>query len=355
MKTSVRKTIQYKQVIITGGHATLQDMLTSVLVAPAETSKAAKRREQINQDDDSFRVINHNKIHSGMFFGQLIFLEPGKSKGLITIDDDAEFYNIEAITPSSLSNIGGADMQDTMKKQKQKEFIESLLYFGVFDNHLVMVQSQALRSQDLETHFAWLLGTRTNILGKGSSLILSDKPTEETIRKIEKHPVKSIVLGAPVQVVGEPEAEKLHIAEQQTSSQTKKIKWTPQGKASDIIGAVMGANWFDTLKLEDSLDEANLQVNLEITYIRKTTKYGQQILDNIATALRHVDDSDVSIVLNGGGTIKGDALKLSGHITVQLMNGWVDENNLYHQMHAWLVSKIQNNEVDITENAMKAK
>ena len=79
----------------------------------------------------------------------------------------------------------------------------------------------------------------------------------------------------------------------------------------------VGEKWFDDLKLEDSLDESNLQVNLEITYFRKTNKDGQLLMDTLATSLRNMDEDDIEITLKGGGTIKGGDLKLSGSISVQ--------------------------------------
>lgn len=39
----------------------------------------------------------------------------------------------------------------------------------------------------------------------------------------------------------------------------------PTGKGGDIMRAAFGEGWFNNLQLEDSLDESNLQVNLEIT------------------------------------------------------------------------------------------
>ncbi|MGB4498911.1 MAG: hypothetical protein WBI40_09435 [Methylococcaceae bacterium] len=342
MKKETRsKTIHYKRAVITNGnHNTLQDLLKSVFEKKNKVNKAKERREVLNPDDESCRLINRLTDYSGMSFGQLIFFEPGRSQMLITLDDNAEYYEVDAITPESF------DKSDDTKIEKRREFVDSILYFGVLDNHVVIVQSKSLRARELEAHLAWLLGTLTESIDKNSALILQDKPSEITIAKIEKSPVKSVHLGTPIEIAvkedKQPIKEKTGIA--------KNIKWIPCGMGADVIQAALGANWFEKLDLDSSLDEANLQVSLEITYLRKTTKNGQKMLDNIATALRHVDEADVRIDLHGGGTIKGGELKLTGTVSVKTNDGLVDESDLYHQLHAWMVTKIRANEIEVEDN-----
>jgi peroxiredoxin family protein len=338
---SKKKIIHYKRAVLTNIHVTLQSLLDDALNEKSPAFKAKARREVINPDDESCRLINHHEIYNGMTFGQLVFFEPGKSQSLITIDDDSEFFKINSITPESIDN----------KSKNKREFVDSFLYFGVFDNHVVVMQSTALKTRELETHLAWLLGTLTDVLDKNSALILQDKPSEETITKIESSPVKSVQLGTPVETRMEQETEetkKQEIVEAQEGG-AKKVKWIPCGMGVDVMRAALGADWFNKLELKDSLDEANLQVSLEITYLRKTTKNGQKMLDNIATSLRHIDEADVKIGLHGGGTIHGGDLKLSGSVSVKTFNGLVDESDLYHQMHTWLVAKVRANEIETDE------
>ncbi|MFT6331218.1 MAG: hypothetical protein ACJAYN_003168 [Bermanella sp.] len=341
MKTEKRKkTIYYKRASFTTAGATLQSMLISALASSSPAAKAKFRREILNLDDESCRLINHHTDYSGMTFGQLVFFESGRSQTLITLDDDAEFYEINAITPNSI------DINKDPKKtnQSKREFIDSLLYFGVLDNHVVILQSAALKARELETHLHWLLGTCTSYLDSNSALILKDKLTEETIQRMEKTPVKSVHLGTPL----ESKLETVNLDDEKPIEGTaKKVKWIPCGMGVDVVRAALGENWFNRLELEDSLDEANLQVSLEITYLRKTTQNGQKMLDNIATSLRNLEESDVKVELYGGGTIKGSELKLSGGVNVKTNNGIVDESDLYHQMHAWIVEKVHSNEIEV--------
>ncbi|HGX9488834.1 TPA: hypothetical protein QHU29_004727, partial [Escherichia coli] len=109
--------------------------------------------------------------------------------------------------------------------------------------------------------------------------------------------------------------------------------------------AFFGDNWANDINIKDSLDEANLQVSLEITYFRKTNDSGQAVIDSIATSLRHLDEDDISIKLQGGGEITGKEIKLSGKISVEHNNGIIDENDLFLKMHKWLFSKLDAGEL----------
>lgn len=335
-----RKTIHYKKVVIGKNTPSLQALLTEALTNTESLAyKANNRREQINQDDDGFRLINHHKTQNNMIFGQLVLFETGKSQAFLTLDDDAEFYSIDAITSAVL------DESSAEAKQKKKEFVDSMLYFGVHENHLVVMQSSALSSRELEVHLAWLLGGLVKSLGD-NAIILQDKPSAAVIKKIEKSPVKSIKIGTPIEIETQSDADKELIKPDQNTAQ--KIKFFPKGMGASILGAVLGEKWFEPLNLNDSLDDANIKVSLEVTYLRKTTLQGQKIIDNIATSLRHLDEADVMIVLNGGSSIKGGELKLSGKINIKMnTKGLVDESDLYHQMHTWLIQQISNGEAEV--------
>jgi len=311
------------------------------------------RREQVSpsSSDSGYRVINRSNTFQTILFGQLILFEQGKSQALMTISDDAAFYDINAITSQQIKLEADSNITEEEKQKIKREFIDSILYFGVLKNHIMIVQSSSLRTKDLETHLNWLIHSFGNSFSNDSILILKDKPTEETIKKLEKTPVKKINLGSvpiksktddgsvQIQHTTNPSAEK-------GIQKVRKMKFLPVGRGGSILKAAFGESWFSELKLEDSLDEANLQVNLEITYLRKTNDDGQLLMDTLATSIRNMDDEDVEIFLQGGGTIKGGDLRLSGNVSVQYSDGLIDENHLYLQMHKWLHSKIGAGEIN---------
>ncbi|WP_299948581.1 hypothetical protein [uncultured Microbulbifer sp.] len=343
---SKSKTIHYKRVAIGNSSSTLQELLTLACTEGGEVERASARLERINPDGDLIRLINHHTTHNNMFFGQLVSFEEGATQPFINLKGAAFYYAIDSITPA---DIPGREVSTTENElqNRRKEFLNSILYFGVLGNHIVIMQSAALRARELETHLNWLLGTCVQLLN-GSDIILHDKPAESTIRTLENRPVKTIHVGSPVQLAQErmPAAVKADLTSTETTESVRKLSLVPATMGARIIQMVV-PGWFDRHELSDALDDANLKVSLEVTYLRKTTNSGQQVLDSLSTSLRHLDDSDVRIELSGGGIIQGNGLKLSGKVTVKtLPSGLIDENDLYHQMHIWLTMQISNEELE---------
>ncbi len=369
--TKKTKTIHYKNVFITG-NANLQSLLNNAIGEAGSVKKPSQRQQKANDEDTVVVFINKFSKYNGMQFGQLVYLEKGRQQPFITVDDDAEFYSIDSMSsdeiPSKISSElipqEKTEASETKEEKeiikKRKEFVESILYFGILDNHLVIMQSSALKSKELEAHLFWLLGTCTNYVQPGTMLSLNDKPAESVYEKMERAPAKSIHVGAPLtsDLAIDPSSPKTASLASQTSTPStpekideihaSKVRFEPTGVAASIIRAV-APGLLDRLNLEESLDEANIHIALEITYNRRTTKTGQQVIDSIATSLRHSPESDVVINLQGGGKIHGNELKLSGNISVEyLPSGLINESTLFHEMYQWLYAKMDSSEVDST-------
>ncbi|MEJ4043459.1 hypothetical protein [Erwinia sp. SLM-02] len=356
LKQSRQKAIHYKRAAISNCSSDLQSILESIISEDGTASKVGMRREQISPSDSQsgYRLINRSSTFKTILFGQLILFEQGKSQALMTISDDVSFYDINAITSEQIKLDADNKITIEEKNKIKREFVDSILYFGVLKNHIIIVQSSSLRSKDIETHLNWLIHNFSSDFNDNSVLVLKDKPTSETIQKLETTPVRKINLGSvPVKTKNDdgtisivntvnPESAQKH----SVVEKVRKVKFMPTGKGGSILKAAFGEDWFSNLNLEDSLDDANLQVNLEITYFRKTTKDGQLVMDTLATSLRNSDSDDIEISLQGGGTIKGTDLKLSGSISIQYNNGLIDENHLYLQMQKWLYSKVDAGEVE---------
>jgi len=357
IKTSRQKSIHYKLAGLSHCTSDLQTILESILLEDGTAPKVGMRREQISPSDSQsgYRLVNRSSTFKTILFGQLILFEQGKSQALMTISDDVAFYDINSITSEQIKLEGDENINEQDRYKVKREFIDSILYFGVLGNHMVIVQSSSLRARDLETHFGWLIHSFSSSFNDNSALMLRDKPSAEVIKKMDSTPVKKITLGS-VPVKSNTEAGEVTMMNvpnlpanaeiSKSVEKVRKVRFMPSGKGGSILKAAFGEDWFSNLRLEDSLDESNLQVNLEITYLRKTTSDGQRVMDTLASSLRHTDSDDIEIELQGGGIIKGSDLKLSGNISIQYNNGLIDENHLYLQMHKWLISKIGSGEIE---------
>jgi hypothetical protein len=313
------KKIHYKLASVGTGKITLQ---TYVDLALKKLPKPANRLEHIDTNGLIQRVINSSKKQSNITFGQMILFEKGKDQNIVVINDDITEYPVEQFKIPK------------RKDGKSQEAIESVLYFGILENHVIVVQSSALRARDLERHLEWLTSQKALVFPKNSAILLSDKPSQEAMKKIERQPIKKVSIGAELRAEPDEEIEKNGLS-------AKKIKFHPTGDGFEILKAALGAGFIDNLKLEDALEDANLKVSLEVSYFRKTTKRASSVLSNIATAMRHADPDDVRIELDNGTILKGKDIKMSSDITVDTINGIADSNDLYSEMGKWLLEQAQ--------------
>lgn len=340
IKETKNKKIIYKEISIPGCTETVQKMLTDLL---KKFPKAEQRKELVNPAEENlFRLVNKSEEYHGVLFCQLVAFEPGHSQRYIQLKNDAESYEIRSVTSAELAKLT-EEQADKLQAEKEKvvrEFIDSILYFGVFGNSIVVMQSKSLTTRELEIHLKWLLGTLTKSIPTECILKVSDKPKEEIIEEVLKRPVKSVSVGAPVSAVND------------MSQGSNTPSWVPAGTASDILKAMLSEQWekfISSSKLEDCLDDANLEVKLTITYKRKTSESGERMLRNLVDATRHYPDEDVTVEMVGGTKLTGKDIRLWNTIKLTTYNSLIDEHDLYSQMHEWLMTLVKTGEIE--ENA----
>lgn len=318
-KKRLKKSVIYKQCELGPYGSHLQDLVDQAFKLK---SKAVERREELGDNGEEVvrRVVSKIRRQDGMLFGQLLLYQVGKDMTFVVEDESAEDFEIESSNPPASED------------GKRREVLESALYFALLGNHVVIQQSQALKARDLEKHLNWLLRGCTEILSEKYSVCLSDKPSDAAREKIESMPVKAACVGTPLVA----EESKYSQGSGQTST-----KFLPTGNGFAVLKAIFGESWTEQLSLDDALDDANLEVRLQVRYKRKTSKSGEKFLAQLGRAFRHFEPEDSVIETVGGPSIHGKDLKLTGHFYVDTYNGVVDCEDLYKKMHTWLETRIK--------------
>jgi len=337
LKITKTKKIIYKEVSIPGCNQSLQEMLTEILKTHP---KASERKELVNPaSDDLFRLINKSEPFNGVLFCQLVAFEPGHSQRYIQLKDDAESYEIRSVTSAELSKLTDAEADKIQSENEQviREFIDSILYFGVFGNSIVVMQSRSLTTRELEIHLKWLLGSLTSSIQAECILKVTDKPKEEIIEEVLKKPVKSVSIGAPIVAISEHQ------------NMDNAPSWVPSGTASEMLKVMLAEQWekfISSSRLEDCLDDANLEVRLTISYKRKTSDSGERMLRNLVDATRHYPDEDVTVEMVGGTRLTGKEIRLWETVRLSSYNSLIDEHDLYSQMHEFLMTLVRTGEIE---------
>lgn len=281
------------------------------------------RKEVLGEDGRYVRALIYHRSYAGMLFGVLASYEIGTHQLAVVDDDEAEMLTVAQVAP--------AISQDN----KRQEFLEGVCYFGVFRNHMVLVPSRALGVKPAEQYCNWLL-QRAGQLAPDNRLGLSDQISQATKEKIRASHVKQVEIGTPLL---SPSASPLFA---QPSADITAVEYS--GLGIDILRQLLGSK-MDGMQLADAID-GNIEVTLKVRYKRTTTDKAHKVMDNIALAVRNLDEDEVKLTLASGGTVQGNDLKLSAPISVQARDGIPDPDQLFEKMRSWLMQQIEHHIIE---------
>ena len=215
-----RKLLHYRksQLFMPIDNGTLQGLLEEALrklnsVGERFSIIEDKTKEE-NEDTGFRRFINTHRSALGMEFGSLVLYAGGVNKQTLTIDKSADEVDVEQIAPPQ--TLDG----------RRREFLESILYYGVQDNHVVLLQSMALKSREFEDYINWLL-KKAGVIAEENNVFLNNYAPKITKEKLEQATVKSVKIGTPLYSTFE------EVINNNVTSVKKRFR--PMGEGLDIL------------------------------------------------------------------------------------------------------------------------
>jgi hypothetical protein len=318
-----QKRLSYKRAIYMQGKSTLQTQLASAI---AKAKTVGERKQIVNAAENTFMLLNSVRTKWSMLFGSMILYSRGRNQPLVTEDDSAIELTVQQMAP-------GVDQSGA-----RRDFVESLLFFGIKGNHVVVLQTAGLRARQFESHLNWLLETKTNVMPNDDRVALADHPSKTAIREILKSPVRKVTIGLPLETAPTTKAT--------TKTDSRHLSFRPEGAGFQVLKDLLGLDWFKKMKLDESLDESRLRVDVHVTYARTTTTAGQELLNDIAVQLRHQEPDEVTINLKNGAKLTGEELKISGPVSVKTYGGLVDPEDLFPRMREWLEQQFKDGVIE---------
>jgi hypothetical protein len=308
------KTVWYKRASVQGQKTTLRTLLASAL---GDRPLAGHRLMSIATDAEQIG-INLYQTQEDLLFGQFLSFLPGMRQPVMTFDSGKTAFDLATIAA------------ETSDDGKKREFLESIGYFGVIDNHLMLVQTKALSSREFEDYLTWFLTQATSTLVKGTMLTLDDPAATKARKTAARKNIRGVTIGTQLQAVATPE----------TIDGDAVSKFELKGGAFDALRSLLGAEVFDKLSLEESLEEDNieLQLTVRVKGRRVASDDGQKFLRAVGRATRHMNSRDYAIELDRNGELKGSDLKLHRTVSVAThqQGGLIDETAMMGHMVAWL-------------------
>lgn len=330
-----QKHFVYKHVDFTKSGFRLQQALSATL---GILRTVGNRRNSLAPENEApiWRLIGEYHEDDAFFFGIMMQYSPGTHPQFAVDDQDALVISLQQLRVPKTAD------------GKNQEPLDGMLFFAASDNHLVLMQGLAMRSQHLEQHLQWLLH-KSGALPGDVTLRLLDQPPRKVRERLEAKDVRGIELGGDLSLAAPVEGdedEELQPAPKGSKAKQLTVSGAAGDNLMEVLRPFLKPAEFAKLDL-DKIAGANIAYNLEIRYQgRNTTADGHKFLNTLGAALRHTDtEVDTVIELVGGGKIRGSDLKLSGPCRIEHINGVPNPTHVFEEMRAWLLAKLKSGDV----------
>jgi hypothetical protein len=308
----------YKHAVITNEPMTLEAALRLVF----DELDTAKQR-LLTESDGVHVGINSWFDKHGLLFGQFLTFQPGMKHSLIALDDSKKTFDVSAIAAEQKDGIA-------------QEFLDSIAYFGVMENHVVLAQTKALDSRDFENYLNWMLKTATSIIEADDDIVLEDPAATKVRKKHARLHIRGLTIGAPVRA---------HLSPSTVSgNETRQVQtstYTLHGAGANVLRSILPEGALDKLSLKSSLENDNIEVQVTIRLKGRVdaSSSAEKLLRAMGRATRHMDENDYKLELQGSnGELSNSTFKVKHPHSVKTTSagGLVDEIDFCRKMANWL-------------------
>lgn len=264
-------------------------------------------------------LLNNVTSYEGIYYGEIICFESDKVQGIIHEAVKDNSFMERTITTKDVAAI-----EDELK-DSPGEFVNSRIIFGLSDNHLAICPS-VLGVERFVSYFNFLLNTHYWKDPKSAKVLLVKDVYQKTLmEKLKTTNVLNVKIGQGVltKPSNDDSAKPFQVVDNSLFS-----------KIGDVVGRKLG--------FKSALDDSNLRVNVTIDYLRSTSTEGQQVLDDLTTALATLDESYIEIEFADGSDYKRGNLRVKGIINQHILEDNVfDRNTLIKDIYAFLHQSIE--------------
>lgn len=289
--------------------------------------------QKLSDDEDNVRLWNKRATRGLLTCGMFHSYERGRSQRILDMLDSAEEYTLEAANPPKAKGKNG-----------KTEFNEGLLLFGVHKNHVLILQSSALRQSAFDDYLNWLLQDETNEIGKDNRIELQDTLPKK-LRERNVPPLKSIIFTPPLHA--EPTGG--GAAHGGTGARVRDLSlrlgqhdWSWMRSMLEGIGA----NVPSELRLDGDFKPERIQVEIHLRWKGRDKDRGETpVLDTILRAFRDVDDPPIKAITASGAELRGNELRLKKKVHIAVDGKILLASDVFAQMQAYMTELLASGEI----------
>lgn len=284
-----------------------------------------KRRAWLIPPGDEDTLLSNVHYDGGdHYFGDLTLYSRGYMQALLREQDDAPILDIEQ-QPAPAG----------------QEYVHSMMYWLIRNNHALVIQSQSLTSKSLENYLTWLLKERTPIIGDTGQVLLESKfDAAEVGGDLED--IREIVVGGTSTRLTASATPPLQTRETTGYQAVADATRTGVDKAREVLLAVMNSE-SDVMELIASIpEEASLQVSVHIGY--KTHKRAVSRAP-MQQALRNLPDGEITAIGKSGKLI-GNDIRLTHPVSVLRQGSLLDPEDVKRALNQAYTYFVENGKID---------
>lgn len=238
--------------------------------------------------------------------------------------------HLQALFDVGQQNAPSAPVQQ-MPAPARNEYVHSQMFWMVKGDHVFVLQSISLRTEDWERYLAWLLSTKTNELPVSCPVILAAKFDEQMVGGGDLDDIQEIVIGG-VAAVTPPEvhtqspeqSESTHEVTQQGGVDTRgRAGWSD---AWSILKTLVGGDANVDRIMKGVPADAELMVEVHIGYKTKKRQVSRTALRELEAGLRNVPDSQLKVRAKGSSRLSDGSIRLHYNAGIKLIKAMDGEN-----------------------------
>nr|DAG78677.1 MAG TPA: hypothetical protein [Caudoviricetes sp.] len=316
-------TIHYRKYVPTndGRRNSLEHMIRTAMNVRRDGSRVRDRvalRVRTN-GSDNFLVNTYVDTTDGgdLAFGDIIHFTRGQMQAVLHLAEDDP-----AVLPVR-----------QMPAPARSEYVHSQMFWMVKNDHVFVIQSISLQTEALEGYLQWLL---QDLLPPDETNIVLAAKFDSTVVGGDLDDIKEIVIGGAIS--GANAADQGVAEDSQVVTREREITQTSGLVSEGRTGRALAREILETLMNGDSnvADEvlqavppdAELLVQVHIGYKTRKRRVDRTSLRHLEAGLRHIPDSQLSVVAKGVNKSADGSIRLNHTASVKLIKSAAGDSEI---------------------------
>lgn len=318
-------TIHYRRYVNQSGRPTLEQLVNCAMGANHNgalvSARYTSRIQTVNADNFLNNIYSHESATGEpLAFGDVVHFTRGHLQAVLQMAEPTTSQLVVA----------------QMAAPEQSEYVHSQMFWLIKGDHVFVIQSISLQTEALEKYLAWLLSTY--VAGWKGEIALASKFDSGAVGG-DLEDIKELVIGGSLsgpqvvdarEAVGRGDAE-VRVVERDIVQDQNLLARQSSGRemARGVLEAIMNHDAAAADRVLQAVPaDAELHVQVHIGYKTRKRRVDKTSLRNLEIGLRHLPDSQLSVVAKGGVRSPDGSIRLHHNAAVKLIKAQLGESEI---------------------------